>query len=403
MGPFIRANESNRGQSAAKDEFPLSDLLDLEIRWSAESEKVGTSYVLNETPIQGKNVLNLTEVDLDNFFDDGKRDVASSSSQVSNKQIGSTESKDFQVSANLNLFENVQPSETATRSMESKSGDSFSGWEANFQSANSGTYREETKPFDPFVGSAGDLSAHMGAVFGTGKDATDGKGDNNTLPSASTNNDLFQDDLWTNSSSGIIGQTERLEMTANMKDGVIAENANISSSMNVDWLQVDLLQSNNKKAPDVKTTKEDDDPFEAWNDFTSSTSAQDPFHGSLKQTVNKATPSAEQTSEINLFSSVNNSQDIDSGSFSQQDLFSGADSNQYGSPEVHNNPSESFISDRMPNTNPTVEGDAEDITKGGDVSSARTRSNVDDVETIMSQMHDLSFMLDSNLSIPQKR
>lgn len=58
---------------------------------------------------------------------------------------------------------------------------------------------------------------------------------------------------------------------------------------------------------------------------------------------------------------------------------------------------------RMPSTNPTVGGDAEDVTKGGDVSSTSTRTNVDDVETIMSQMHDLSFMLEGNLSIPQKR
>lgn len=402
MGPFIRTNESYRGQRAPKDEFPLSDLLELEIRWSAESEKVGTS-VSNETPIQSKNVLNLAGVDLDNFFDEGMRDGASSASEVSNKQIGSTESNDFHVPETRSLFENVQPSETATRSMESKSGDSFSGWEANFQSANSRTHREETKSFDPFVGSVGDLSAHMGTVFGTGKDSTDGKGEDNMVPSAPMNNDWFQDDLWTNSKSGIIGQPEQVEMTANIEDGRIAENANDSSSMNVDWLEGDLWQTNNKKAPDEKTIDGDDDSFDAWNDFTSSTSTQDPSHSSLKQTVNHTTPSAEQTSEIDLFSSVNNSQDIDFGSSSQSDIFSGAHSNPYGSIEVHNNPSEPFVSDRMPSTNPTVGGGAEDVTKGGDVSSTSTRTNVDDVETIMSQMHDLSFMLEGNLSIPQKR
>lgn len=56
----------------------------------------------------------------------------------------------------------------------------------------------------------------------------------------------------------------------------------------------------------------------------------------------------------------------------------------------------------MPVASSKVAGDAEDVTKGGDVSSARTTPNVDDVEILMSQMKDLSFMLESNLSIPQK-
>jgi hypothetical protein len=56
----------------------------------------------------------------------------------------------------------------------------------------------------------------------------------------------------------------------------------------------------------------------------------------------------------------------------------------------------------MPVANSKVAGDAEDVTKGGDVSSSRTTPNADDAEKIMSQMKDLSFMLESNLSIPQK-
>jgi hypothetical protein len=56
----------------------------------------------------------------------------------------------------------------------------------------------------------------------------------------------------------------------------------------------------------------------------------------------------------------------------------------------------------MPVANSEVAGDAEDVTKGGDVSGTRTTQNADDVERLMSQMKDLSFMLESNLSIPHK-
>lgn len=38
----------------------------------------------------------------------------------------------------------------------------------------------------------------------------------------------------------------------------------------------------------------------------------------------------------------------------------------------------------------------------GDVSSAKLGSNVEDVEMLLSQMHDLSFMLESELSVPPK-
>lgn len=58
---------------------------------------------------------------------------------------------------------------------------------------------------------------------------------------------------------------------------------------------------------------------------------------------------------------------------------------------------------RMANTSSRIGGDAEDVTKGDDFSGTRTRTNSSDVESIMSQMKDLSFMLESNLSIPRRR
>ena len=43
-----------------------------------------------------------------------------------------------------------------------------------------------------------------------------------------------------------------------------------------------------------------------------------------------------------------------------------------------------------------------EVAKDGDFSSATTGSKTDEIEILMSQMHDLSFMLESNLSIPPK-
>ncbi|XP_018807197.2 uncharacterized protein LOC108980650 [Juglans regia] len=401
--PSVGANESNRGQGAQKDEFPLSDLLNLEIKWSVESEKVWTA-ASSETSIQRS--LNLAGVDIDSFFTDGERRAAPSASEEQlawNKRIGRTESMEFQVRENLSLFENVQPPETATWSTEDVGGDSVSGWEANFQSADSGTTHEETKSLDPFVGSVGDISAHLDSVFGPGKDSVDGKAKDNTVSSASLESGWFQDDLWSNSNAVVTARIEQAEISANTKDSRLEENVNDSSSTSVDWLQADQWHTNSDKAPDNKIINEDDDSFDSWNDFASSTSAHNPSTSSWDQTVSHAAPSVEQTSEINLFVSANNSQELDFGGFLQPGLFSGASSNPNGAPEVNTSQSEASSSDRIAETSSKVGGDDEDVTKGDDVSSARTRSSSSDVESIMSQMKDLSFMLESNLSIPQKR
>lgn len=347
--PSVGANESKRGQSAQKDEFPLSDLLNLEIKWSTESEKVLTT-ASSETSIQSKKSLNLAGINLDNFFADGERHAAPSASEEQpawSKQIGRTESKEFQVRENLSLFENAQLPETATWSTEDVGGDSLSGWEANFQPTDSGTTHVETQSLDPYVGSAGDISAHLDSVFGPGKDSIDGKAKDNSISSASLESGWFQDDLWSNSNTVVTARAEQAEMAANTKDSRLEENVNDSSSTSVDWLQVDQWHTNSDKAPDHKIINEDDDSFDAWNDFTSSTNAYNPSNSSWDQNVNHAAASLEQTSEINLFVSTNNSQELDFGGFSQSDSFSRASRNPNGAPEVNTSQSEASSSDRF--------------------------------------------------------
>lgn len=55
---------------------------------------------------------------------------------------------------------------------------------------------------------------------------------------------------------------------------------------------------------------------------------------------------------------------------------------------------------RSPDANTKVGGNSEDVAKAGDDYGAETTFKGNDVETLLSQMHDLSFMLESNLSIP---
>lgn len=328
MEPPIEVNNSNRGQTAPNEEISLSDLLDLEITWFSQTEKFGSSFP-NETPVQSKSPLNLTGVNLENFFDKREKDDifnVSEESAAPNKQIVSKES--IQGHDNLNLFENVRPSETAVLFMGGESSHSDSAWGADFQSSASGTHHEESTSYDPFVNATVDLSAHMDDIFGPGKDTIDRK-ERDMMGSASMANDWFEDDLWSGSKSGLTSQPEEFKITANVKDGRLMGNVNTSSTT-VDWVQQNQWQSGSDKAPDNKNSSADDDLFNDWNDFTSTTGAQNPSESSLKQTM---MPSNDQTSEINLFSSSNDPEDANFGSFSQPDLFSGNFSSSNGSTE----------------------------------------------------------------------
>ncbi|XP_023512513.1 uncharacterized protein LOC111777238 isoform X2 [Cucurbita pepo subsp. pepo] len=139
VGP-IDLKKSNRGKSP--EQFPLTDILDLEIRWP-ETEKMGLSH---DTSAPSKSTLNLAGVELDCYFSEGKNDSTSKASDelpLPNTQIDGSESKTIKDNVGLSLFGNVPSSEMTTRI--TKHDDSFSGWEASFQTAGPATSRDSSK------------------------------------------------------------------------------------------------------------------------------------------------------------------------------------------------------------------------------------------------------------------
>ncbi|TQD79311.1 hypothetical protein C1H46_035148 [Malus baccata] len=354
------------------------------------------------------------------------------------------------------------------------------------------SFPQESKSLDPFVGSTVDLSAHIDTVFGSVVDSTNEKSNHSLTGSTSMSTDWFQDDLLGVSNSGFSGGPEQFETLAEVKGGVqdnqlqttsskASDNkttdkdddsfdawndfTSLSSAPNlvdssvkqngVDWVQDNQLQTTSSKAPDNKTTDEDDDPFDAWNDFASSSNAPNVVDSSVKQsgvdwvqdnqlqtTVNKAadnkttdadddsfdawndftssnnasnladssvkqsnnqTTPVDHTLEVNLFGAASNSGDLDFGSFLQPDLSAGAFNSSSGSTVVDGAQPEPSVLDRLADASTNNGKKSEDVAGGGDVSSARAGSKSDDVERIMSQMHDLSFMLESTLSMPPKQ
>ncbi|KAM0958862.1 hypothetical protein EV1_023904 [Malus domestica] len=100
---------------------------------------------------------------------------------------------------------------------------------------------------------------------------------------------------------------------------------------------------------------------------------------------------------------TSNSSDLDSGSFLQPDSSAGAFNNSNSSTVVDRVQPEPSVLDRLADACTNDGKKSEGLAQGGDVSSVRAGSKSDDVERIMSQMHDLSFMLESTLSIRPKQ
>ncbi|KAJ9170051.1 hypothetical protein P3X46_018187 [Hevea brasiliensis] len=274
----IEANESNKGPNTPEIAFSLSDLLDLEIRWPSEPEEFESS-VSENTPAQQLSTLSLAGVDLDNFFTEAKVDVNAVPTSTE-EQFALKKHKDAAASnqGNFSLFENLKPSEEVpARPKEDESGESFSGWEADFQSAGSGTQQQESKLSDPFVGSAGigtqqqesqlsdpfvrsslvDLSSHMDDVFvHGGKDLIDNK-TNEYTTSTSNMKDWLEGDLCSKSNTGVAVQDDQFEVSLNEKDHRTSGSTDNFSSLDIDWIPHTTNSGN--MAADNRTVNEDDD------------------------------------------------------------------------------------------------------------------------------------------------
>lgn len=366
VGPSVEGNKSNTGPSALPGEIPLSDLLDLEIQWSAKEENFKTG-ISDEKSAGSKYSMNLAGVDLDGYFTKGGGETVSAVSEDqagtgnnyfqghgslslfdNNDGPGNGPSQDhdnlslfknnddkgirpFQGNENLRLFE--KPSETAARSVQDKVDDRFSDWEPDFQS----TSPQKLRSVDTLVDSSCDVSAHMDTVFGSGKDISDGKPEVSTTASVSNTNEWFQGDFFQNKSnlrvtphdqqidetidvaidenddsfdswndftssasakdhssslaqSTVTLKPEKLEGTVNIKDGERVDNANTSSSINIDWVQDDQWRISSKRTHENKAKDQDYDSFDDWNGFTSSSGAQIP-PGSSGEVANHTVPS----------------------------------------------------------------------------------------------------------------
>ncbi|CAN4103524.1 unnamed protein product [Withania somnifera] len=468
VGVATEKNQVNKGPGSPHDELLLSDFLDLKIKWPTELETNNT--ITNMKLELNKSSYDPTGFDLDNFLSFPKRENISSAYKehtVIGNNIGSAANKTAGSHEDLSLFENLRSSEPAVTSSTVQTSDSFSGWEADFQSAGSGeqnvsssssspissavgsggqhafaafdtstsstvisgNQHEDSKSTDAFVGSDIDLSAQLDRVFGTAEGLTDGKLKDVVAVSPAAN-EWPAVDLWDSANPEASQKTGEILPISRTKDAELQKSSNAPST-SIDWFQDDTWQTHtapapkhetangghdsfnewntftssapikdsfeNVAAPSLDTANGDHDSFDDWNTFTSSAPSKDPFESMLAKSNNDNNYNAELTD----FSS--NLEDMDFGSFSQSHPFSGALGKEGDSAEVRANILEVPTIFSAVDTPSKVGDDAGHASENAHFHDESNPSKNDtDIEGIMSQMHDLSFMLESNLSVPPR-
>ncbi|EOA39825.1 hypothetical protein CARUB_v10008492mg [Capsella rubella] len=378
------------------------------------------------------------------------------SSSKDDESFGLFDGKDTQRSSfskedeNFGLFEGAPSSDTNIKSFDDKIVASSSDWDSDFQSADHNLSQKKIGG-DPFVSSPADLSAHMDSVFGSGKDLLYVKPADSSTAYVSKSGDWLQDDLFGN----VSGEAQNNDSVVHDKNEGLVVGGNGNSSMDIDWIGDDLWQTNEKKSTEKTPTYVNDDDDD-WNDFASSTNSKTPnnplsqtmespqgdiFDGqaqvkngvkeqntgtivmsdlgkgeeddlfgtwdsltsstirqtSLQPPTNHANPSGEKIPEMDLFGASNNHRNLDFDSISRSDFFSESIGGKSSSEEAKVIPLGTSTLDRTSDPDGSKDQTV-DLVVGTTTTATKSKSEV--AEELMSQMHDLSFMLETKLSVP---
>eukprot|EP00268_Persea_americana_P031632 TRINITY_DN3084_c0_g1_i2.p1 TRINITY_DN3084_c0_g1~~TRINITY_DN3084_c0_g1_i2.p1 ORF type:complete len:546 (+),score=131.62 TRINITY_DN3084_c0_g1_i2:104-1741(+) len=421
--------DSTRGQVASKDGMLLSDLLNLDFKWPEESKDIRDGTV-NKVPNPSEHSVDMTGVDLDNFFSrprtvmtfDATKEIPEPNEQIEstesltssaqetpsmfenlqssipgNQIIGTSHVSSAQES--LSMFDNIQSSGETIHSAHSEGsgfGDSFSVWEAEFQSASSGTHPVDSNSADPSLISSTINPARpveASAAFDSGMDMKfeindlGNNGDIEKTPDqvSSLANNWTQDDT---------GHANDTKVSNKMEHFEVSNKAN-------EWFDDDLWQSSTTRvSSNAEKTNETDDSLDLLKDFASSRDLSDPL-SSWPQVGTQTTLTNGHASKL-----TDDSNKMEFSSFSPADLFSGESGIQKGSTGMNDVHLETSPLDRKERKELKTGVDSESQIAEGNAGSFSATSSVaptdPNVEMLLSQLHDLSFMLEDNLSIPQK-
>lgn len=319
-------NESSKKRDAPKDELVLSDLLNLELKWPLDPKVVDDDSSTKLAPSQSMPIMNLSGVDLDNFFTENQTASNAPGSSyepfLPEKQTGNPESDRFSDSENMAFSANLHSSGVIKSSVDSKGNQfegSFADWDADFQSAGSESFATDTKTVDHFKVShtVKDFDAESKSEYpnlnehielernskASSRESTKGGGEFSL-------NDSGADDFWSNTKTEVSNASGQSKSTSLDDNDVLKNQTNHKISIS-DNGTVDNLwpASSNNDSNNTRGIEDSNDLFDDWQDFTSS-GVQLDVSSSPVQTDSKMS-----TKEQSLQADSANLQDIDFGDF----------------------------------------------------------------------------------------
>ncbi|KAL3529645.1 hypothetical protein ACH5RR_008967 [Cinchona calisaya] len=322
VGPPSEKGDLNRGQSTPNVEISLAELLDFKIIWPAEKEK--GENVSNKKPVE-RSYKKLTGIDLDNFFHEPRRTDSSNAPEdrpITSNDVVTAEIKGLTTHDNLSFFENVKLSESALQPSTHKNNAAFSGWEADFQYANSGDYFGGSNSFDPSVDlasalnlheisklpepssdSTADISSQLDFVFKPAKESKNGRSKDGSAASPSIS-DWTPDHLWNNSKTEACLCNDQPDPTVGVKDALPEANmSNVNLPLQLGSIfgpVKDSKDGNQKEDLATSPSINDWNLNDLWNNVNKEAAPQTEQHDATV-TVNDAFP---QDNTSNLSTSL---------------------------------------------------------------------------------------------------
>ncbi|KAM0943342.1 hypothetical protein DsansV1_C13g0121211 [Dioscorea sansibarensis] len=318
-------NESSKKRDAPKDELVLSDLLNLELKWPLDPKVVDDDSTKLASS-QSMPVMNLSGVDLDNFFT--VKETASNAPGSSNepflaeKQTANPESDRFSGSENLGFSASLHSSGATKSSVDTKGDqfeESFADWDADFQSAGSESFATDTKTVDYFKFSLSvkDFDAERMAEYPNLNEHIELERNGEVSSGESIKgggelslNDSGADNFWSNLKTEVSNASGQSKSTS-LNDNVALKNQTnhkISISDN-GTLDNPWPASSNNNFNNTRGMDDSNDLFDDWQDFTSSGVQLDVSSSPVQTDIKMSTEERSlQTDSANL-------QDMDFGDF----------------------------------------------------------------------------------------
>ncbi|KAK9159026.1 hypothetical protein Scep_005600 [Stephania cephalantha] len=284
----VSSNVGNEWRNSPKDLMILSDLLDFELNWPSKPQN-NENHNADKAKDRSESSSRLAGVDLDNFFSEAKKETSPSffdDQSVQDRQVSNAETDVVPGQESLNFFENSQAPDLAGSPASTKDviDESLSGWASEFQSASS--QKHDSSPLDAASGLRTDINFFN-------KTDNDKKPKADSVPPAPMAENWFPSDQRRHSN---IGGSDDQFAQFNVDTGVNDNreptvSSTDLSSMNDNLIPDELWPTGFTKTSDTQNSNENNNSFDAWQDFSGSASASLPFPDSWENTGSATMPS----------------------------------------------------------------------------------------------------------------